>query len=501
MNKTLTKYPFQKGTQCTKSIWLNYFKPELKSAATSEQQLVMDKGKDVGVFARNLFPGGVDLSKNETVYGKKLLEETQIALQTDEQIFYEAAFQTLDGSMNFKADLFVRCERNTKLIEVKSSTSIKAPQHIIDLAFQYYVLKHSSYVGPPIEVYMVYINNEYVREEAIDIDQLFVIENVTRRIIDAQILIKNYLRQFSIVLEEGKKCPTVSVSEACFKPYGCSFFEHCWKDMPRTTVFNISRMRKSKAAKMIEQGIIEPHQIPKDTKLSVEQWTEVNAARTGKASINKKEIKAFLNLLELNSPTFWMDFETYMPPIPEYPGTRPYQQMCFQYCVLYRTSDGKINRREFLAERGNDPRKAFIKQLLEDTEGEGNIIVYNQAFEIARMRELAKEFPQYEEEISQRINRIKDLYDPFAKRHYYHPLMNGSASIKTVLNVLVGTDVLSYENLSIKNGAIAMGKYEKFQKLPLQEQIETRRALLEYCHVDCLGMVKIVEALENLCNQ
>jgi hypothetical protein len=498
MNKPLTKYPFQKGTQCHKAIWLNYFSPELKTPPSPEQQMIMDKGKEVGIIARSLYSGGIDISQKETIYGRKLLEETQKVLQSDEQIFYEAAFETLDGEMNFKADIFVRSERKTKLIEVKSSTKIKEPEHILDLAFQYYVLKNSSYVGPPIEVYMAYLNNEYVRGETLDIDELFIIENVTRRIIDAQVLVKNYLRQFAIVLAEGKKCPNIKVSEACFKPYGCAFYEHCWKDMPQTTVFNISRLRKSKAAKMIEQGIVEPHQIPADTKLSIQQWTEVDAARTGKPIINKSEIQKFLNSLELNRETLWMDFETYMSPWPEYPGTRTYQQMCFQYCVLHRSANGKIERREFLAERGRDPRRAFIEHLLDDTDGEEYIIVYNQAFEISRLTELKREFPEYTVDIDQRIKRIKDLLEPFTKRYYYSPLMNGSVSLKKVLEVMVDSDELSYKNLSIRNGAMAMNMYGKFQQLSLLEQIETRRALLEYCFVDCLGMIKVAEALENL---
>jgi len=347
MNKPLTKYPFQKGTQCHKAIWLNYYRNELKTPPSPEAQMIMDKGTQVGIIARDLYPGGIDLSKNNTVYGKQLFEETQAALQTDEQIFYEAAFETLDGGMNFKADIFIRCQRATKLIEVKSSTSIKAPEYILDLAFQYHVLKNSNYSGPPIEVYIAYLNKEYVREETLDIDQLFVVENITRRIIDAQVLIKNYLRQFSAVLADANKCPTVSVSEACFKPYGCSFFEYCWKDMPKTTVFNISRLRKAKATQMIEEGIVEPDQIPIDTKLSVEQWIEVNSYRNGKPTINEKEIKIFLDSLKLDEQTLWMDFETYMSPIPEFIGTRPYQQICFQYSVLVRDASGNIERKEF----------------------------------------------------------------------------------------------------------------------------------------------------------
>src|SRR6218665_925778 len=388
MNKPLTKYPFQKGTQCHKSIWLNYYKPELKTPVSDSQQAIMDKGTEVGILARQLYSGGIDVSQNDTIYGRELFEATQKALESDEQIFYEPAFETLDKKMNFKADIFIRCERNTKLIEVKSSTSIKEPEHILDLAFQYYVLKNSNYSGPPIEVYIAYLNKEYIRGEVLDIDELFRVENVTKRIINAQVLIKNYLRTFSVVLAENSKCPNINVSEACFKPYPCAFYNYCWKDMPAITVFNISRLRKSKATQMIQEGIVEPHQIPKDTKLSIEQWIEVDSAKSGKPTINKKAIKVFLDSLELDKSTFWMDFETYMPPIPEYVGARPYQQMCFQYCILLKRPDGSIERREFLSERDKDPRRAFIENLMKHTSGAGNIIVYNQAFEVARLREL-----------------------------------------------------------------------------------------------------------------
>lgn len=496
---TLTKYPFQKGTQCSKSIWLNYYQPELKTPPSEEQRMIMDKGTEVGIVARELYPGGIDVSQNNMVYGRELFKATKLALESDKQIFYEAAFETLDGRMNFKADIFVRCERKTKLIEVKSSTSIKAPEHILDLAFQYYVLKNSSYSGPPIEVYIAYLNNEYIRGETLDVNELFSVENVTARIIDAQVLIKNYLYQFQNILAPGKSCPTVNVSEACFKPYTCSFYDHCFKDLPATTVFNISRLRKSKAAKFIEEGIVEPRDLPEKTKLSIEQWIEVNAHKTGKAKVNRKEIKEFLDTLELDCQTLWMDFESFMTPIPELKGTKSYQQICFQYCVLIKDAEGNIDRREFLAERGQDPRRSFIERLLEDTKAPGNIIVYNEVFERTRLKELAKEYPEFAGEIQNRVKRIKDLHVPFAKRYYFHPMMNGSSSIKAVLPCLVNPEELSYERLGkIKNGNMAMNMYEKLHQLSLEDQIETRRALLEYCHLDCLGMIKVVEALQNL---
>src|SRR3989304_670028 len=93
---TLSKYPFIKGTQCEKSLWLHYNKPELKSPPTIEQQMLFDKGKEVGLLARELYPGGIDLSEDESLNGEKLLFATQAAFKTQQQIFYEAGFQSSD---------------------------------------------------------------------------------------------------------------------------------------------------------------------------------------------------------------------------------------------------------------------------------------------------------------------------------------------------------------------------------------------------------------------
>jgi hypothetical protein len=313
-------------------------------------------------------------------------------------------------------------------------------------------------------------------------------------------MIKNYLLKFSSILAEGSKCPPVKVSKVCTEPNTCTFYDYCWKDMPETTVLDLSRINKNKAFNLIDNGIIEPQQLTKSIELSENQWIEVEAYKTGKPRLKKDKLQEFLETLKMHNTTYWMDFESYMKGIPEYVGTRPYQQICFQFCVICREADGEIDRREFIASRGGDPRKSFLINLLKQTEGDENIIVYNEKFEIARLNELAKDYPEFEGEIEQRVSRIVDLLYPFAKRYYYHPMMKGSASLKSVLPCFVSPEELSYGKLDIKDGTMAMNAYSNFNSLPLEEQILTRRALFEYCHVDVLGMVKIAEGLLKLIN-
>jgi hypothetical protein len=193
-----------------------------------------------------------------------------------------------------------------------------------------------------------------------------------------------------------------------------------------------------------------------------------------------------------------MDFETFQPAVPLFDNSKPYQQIPFQYSLFVKKDkNAEPVHFEFLAEPGEDPRKKFIENLLKVTKGKGDVLVYNKSFEITRLNEIARDFPQYGDEIEKLISRIKDLMIPFQKKHYYAPEMKGSYSIKAVLPALVHE--LSYDNLEISNGGMASTAYEILQReTDLMKIAETKQQLLEYCKLDTLGMVKILEKLYSI---
>jgi hypothetical protein len=191
-----------------------------------------------------------------------------------------------------------------------------------------------------------------------------------------------------------------------------------------------------------------------------------------------------------------MDFETFQPAIPMFDNSKPYQQIPFQYSLHYQKSKkAKLEHSEFLADAdGNDPRIPFIENLLKTTKGEGDIIVYNKTFEIMILNSIAKDFPKYAEEITERISRVKDLMIPFQKKWYYAPKMQGSYSIKYVLPALVPE--LSYSELEVADGGSAQIAFENlFYETDLFRIEATRKNLLEYCKLDTFAMVKILEKL------
>ncbi|MDY0083263.1 MAG: DUF2779 domain-containing protein, partial [Ignavibacteriaceae bacterium] len=127
----------------------------------------------------------------------------------------------------------------------------------------------------------------------------------------------------------------------------------------------------------------------------------------------------------------------------------------------------------------------------------GDILTYNKTFEITRLKEIADIFPEYIDEIYERISRIKDLMLPFQKKYYYTSDMHGSYSIKYVLPALIPD--LSYDDLEINEGGLASIAFESlFYETDLIRIADIRKNLLEYCKLDTLAMVLLLEKLESL---
>ena len=120
-------------------------------------------------------------------------------------------------------------------------------------------------------------------------------------------------------------------------------------------------------------------------------------------------------------------------------------------------------------------------------------------FECGRLRELANSFPDLAEHLRNIADNIQDLIDPFRAGDYYVPAMGGSFSIKSVLPALFpGDPQLDYHALSglCQNGGDAMTLFPSIAKMAPAEAAAAREALLRYCELDTLAMVKVWEKLK-----
>ena len=183
---------------------------------------------------------------------------------------------------------------------------------------------------------------------------------------------------------------------------------------------------------------------------------------------------------------------------PIFDGTSPYQNIPFQFSLHVVTKPGTmVEHYDYLARGKDDPRPGFLADLKKSIGPKGSILVYYEAFEKTRLKELAKAFPEYQEWIDGVLDRIVDLNVPFKDFSYYHPQQLGSASLKPVLPALSN---LTYEGMEIGEGTMASLKYMEsaFGNISDEECQKIRSDLLTYCGQDTGGMIEILKKLQEL---
>ena len=247
---------------------------------------------------------------------------------------------------------------------------------------------------------------------------------------------------------------------------------------------------------MYQNGIIKFDQIVDTADFSLAQQIQIESEQTNKTIINKDAIKEFIN--GLTYPLYHLDFETFQQAIPEWKGISPFMQIPFQFSLHIEDENGDLDHKEFLAVEGIDPRYELARRLVEDIPTDVTVLAYNMGFEKGVIRKLAEMFEEFYEKLMLIHDNVQDLMTPFQKKDYYVPDMKGSYSIKLVLPSLVPEMADAYIELDgVQNGGEAMQTYARLAHMDDRQEVNRlREALLRYCELDTLAMVKILEKLK-----
>lgn len=490
--KLLSKSRYVKGCQCPKLLWLGVHAQELATPPTPEDEERFATGNRVGELATQRYPGGVMIDTQPWEYDRSV-ELTKEAIANGAPAVYEASAQSSDGAYA-RADIFLRSsDSGWDIIEVKSSTDSDLKDavktYLPDLSLQYHVFTQAGYqINRCI---LLLMNSAYRKEGAIDVQLLFAEYDLTDQVLAIQSEVQANIPQFHEILELAK-APEMAIGPQCNSPFDCAFQAHCWKDVPEYSVFNL--YQKKKAVEIAEvAGSYEVRDIPLSMLPTGVKHTDYTAFMENRLILDREALKAFLD--GVRYPLYFLDYEALNPAIPLYDGTKPYQQVPFQFSLhIYDSPESEARHVEFIHQTDGDPRRALAEALVASCGSEGSVIVYYAGFERPRNNELAEIFPDLAEPIKAINDRMVDLWEPFKKRWIYHPKQNGSASIKDVLPTFTN---FSYKGMEIANGSAAARRYLEFAegKLNTKEQEELFRALSFYCQMDTLAMVKLLEKL------
>jgi predicted RecB family nuclease len=483
VTQRLSKSKYLSGLQCHKRLYLESHSPELATETDEQTQAIMDMGTEVGQLARQRFQGGVLVGFGRYSREEALSRTAELLKDPNVPAIFEGAFEFND--VLAYVDILERVgKKKWRLIEVKAGGAVQ-DVHLDDLAIQTYILNGAgvSLCG----TWLMHLNKEYVYPGGeLDLGQLFTIQDVSAEASALQAEVPTRLAAMRAMLAAPSP-PAIDPDHHCEAPYPCSFWDHCTKDKPARWVFHLpGQGRRERFEELIRLGVEAIDDIPDGFKLNVIQ-------KRVKENIEWVHPGLKAALKTVRYPVHHLDFETFMPAIPKYQRTRPYQTIPFQWSNHVEGDDGHVEHFEYLCADRRDPREDFAAGLLESVGREGSICAYS-PYERTRLNELAEAFPALKRDLDKVVARLWDLHG-IIKRNYYHPQFEGSYSLKDVLPAVVPS--LHYEDLDIQDGLQASEQYYKMilDVTDPSEKERIRTALLKYCERDTLAMVELRRVL------
>jgi hypothetical protein len=491
--RNLSKSKIIAYRQCPKRLWLEIHKPELRDDSASE--VVFAIGNQVGELAQEIYNTdgtGVLIDIHELGWPEAFAQSEQL-LKDGSSIVFEAAMQA-NGALAL-ADVMTPNTANGTLrwdmVEVKSATSVK-DYHRDDVAVQSYI---ATSTGVKLSsVSLAHVDNQFVYQGDGNYRGLLTEAELTEEAMSRHDEVKQWLNgaHQTAALETE---PDICTGSQCSSPFNCPFIDHCRSSEPQPEIpFScLPRFSAKNKEQLAGEGITELKDVP-DRMLNEKQAMVKTHTLAGTTYFDAKGATKDLSQATVpGAAHYFLDFETSMSAFPIWKGTRPYQQIPFQFSLHTLHPDGKLDQDTFLDLSGDDPRRSFTQSLIKLCGQQGPIFVYNAGFEKSVIRKQAEAFPDLNHELENIIARIVDLL-PIARNYYYHPSQHGSWSIKAVLPAVCPD--LTYGDLNgVQDGNMAISAYQEAinPDTTPERKAEIHSQLDKYCALDTYAMVRLWE--------
>ena len=485
----LTTSRYTAGLQCLRRLWLNVHDTTVWDEP--ESGLSGGIGPEMARMAYSLYPGGVVVQEKPSEHAAAVARTAALMADRSVPAIFQAAFE--HEGVRIRVDVLERRARGDwGMYQVKSSGEVK-DHHYDDVAVQIYVLRGAGIRLTTAAI--LHVNKNYVRgPKEISWPKLFSRVDVRTEAMQRLDGIETRLKKQRVCLSR-RQAPAVEPEAHCHSPFPCEHWDRCTGAKPADWIFHMPHLNMTRRAELKALGVESIAAIPDDFRLSARQVIIRDAIRSGKPFI-AEDLSEHLD--GFGPPAFYLDFEAFVPAIPLYPGTRPYQVIPFQWSLHQLDPDGKIRHQDFLAEADSDPRRPFAETLIAALKGTRLPIIVYSSYERARLTELTKRFPDLAPPLQRIIGQLADLL-PVVRSGVYHPDFDFSASIKTAAPALC-QDV-TYDDLQeIADGGAASTAFWSMAsgRTSAEMSERLRRSLREYCHRDTWAMVRLHQALDAL---
>ena len=467
--------------QCPKRLHLEKHHPDFGQVSARTRAL-WATGHRVGDVAQQLYgaPGSVEIEFDRRI-GLMIRKTRDLIDGGADYPIFEATFR-YEGVL-IRVDALIPHGDGWRVVEIKASTSVK-DYHVLDCAIQDWVLRNSGIDVTSIS--LAHIDNQFVYQGDGQYAGLLVEHDLTDEVRTLEPAVLELVAAARDAV--AGPMPLIDVGKQCTSPYECQFIEHCW---PNDSAYPISGLAgdKAKLGEYVALGYKDICDVPAEDISAPTQQRIHRVTCSGEPEILAGAAREFS---ALPYPRYYLDFETIGPPIPFWPGTRPYAAVAIQWSCHIESTPGEFRHEEFLDLSGAPPMRALALSLIETLGDSGPVLMWSN-YEKLVINNLVELLPDLEKPLQAIVDRLYDM-QPVVKENYYHPDMLGSWSIKAVMPTI--NPDMDYAGLEgIKEGTAASeGFIEAIQpETSIERKAELDIQLRRYCRFDTEAMVEILK--------
>lgn len=327
-------------------------------------------------------------------------------------------------------------------------------------------------------------------------------------------------------------------------------FRECWQDLAAVTphildlyhVADAGGRDGALANSLIQRRKVSLSDIPEDRltrgdgavgEINKRQLIQIRHTRYQSEWISD-QMYTVLNVMAY--PLHFIDFETASPTVPYHSGMHPYEPVAFQWsCHTIRSPGAPVEHAEWINVVDVLPNFAFAEALMHRLDAAGTVLMWasHENTILGTLLQQMAERKYHNPELQHWLRRIVRVpgskigglvdMNQVCLKHYFHPMMKGSTSIKNVcdsiwqtnpelrtefpeyLRIRDGRIVSPYEalpafeiggrSIAVSDGTGAIRAYEAMMygagKHSAEVRDHWRQLLLQYCKLDTLAMVWI----------
>lgn len=322
-------------------------------------------------------------------------------------------------------------------------------------------------------------------------------------------------------------------------------FRECWGELSDVTPHildlyhakSLGRREEPLVNQLLAQGKAGLYDIPEEQlarrdgsvgEVAQRQRRQIHYTRENREWVSE-ELGSVLD--RLSYPLYFVDFETCAPTIPRYEGMRPFETIAFQWCCqTVSAPEAPPLHTDWLQTADSFPNKEFALTLRRQVSDSGSILVWANHEEtiLKKIRSQLVERGEGETDLAMwldeivRSGRLVDM-NQLTLKHYFHPRMRGSTSLKIVAEAVWGSNPTIRARLPrylSADGDHATSPYRALPPIPIGDRMVSvaegtgaimayytmmeraaakatpeaehwRQLLLQYCQLDTLAMVMV----------